>query len=155
MFVKMKTACVTCPLEFVRGSIRPPIGAKKARKTCDIASIRKTRSVGAFTSGSLELTIETGAGESAGVGEGASTGVSSTNTSASADDFFDDLARDLAGDFESDSIACATFFRGMTGMIGVASLKCQHFFRFKHVVADKQREVLLSRHKIFLPDCIA
>ena len=34
------------PCHFVRGSVRTPIGAKKARKMCENESIRKTRSVG-------------------------------------------------------------------------------------------------------------
>src|ERR1044072_4552823 len=46
MLVKTKTACVTCPRLFVRGSLRPPIGAKNARKMCENESMRKTRSVG-------------------------------------------------------------------------------------------------------------
>jgi hypothetical protein len=48
MFVKTKTACVTCPLLFVRGSVRAPIGAKNARKMCEKESMRKTLSVGSF-----------------------------------------------------------------------------------------------------------
>src|SRR5215218_8652164 len=48
MLVKTKTACVTCPRLFVSGSLRPPIGAKNARKICENESIRKTRSVGSF-----------------------------------------------------------------------------------------------------------
>src|SRR5215217_167976 len=48
MLVKTKTACVTCPRLFVSGSLRPPIGAKNARKMCENESIRKTRSVGSF-----------------------------------------------------------------------------------------------------------
>ena len=48
MFVKTKTACVTCPRLFVSGSVRAPIGAKKARKMCENESMRKTRSVGSF-----------------------------------------------------------------------------------------------------------
>src|SRR5215208_2665353 len=48
MLVKTKTACVTCPRLFVRGSLRPPIGAKNARKMCENESMRKTRSVGSF-----------------------------------------------------------------------------------------------------------
>jgi hypothetical protein len=39
---------VTCPRLFVRGSVRAPIGAKKARKMCENESMRKTRSVGSF-----------------------------------------------------------------------------------------------------------
>jgi hypothetical protein len=46
MFVKIKTAWVTCPLEFERGATRFIIGAKKARKICDMESMRKTRSTG-------------------------------------------------------------------------------------------------------------
>src|SRR5215210_1232518 len=48
MLVKTKTACVTCPRLFVRGSLLPPIGAKNARKMCENESMRKTRSVGSF-----------------------------------------------------------------------------------------------------------
>src|ERR1044071_3870735 len=48
MLVKTKTACVTCPRLCVSGSLRPPIGAKNARKMCENESIRKTRSVGSF-----------------------------------------------------------------------------------------------------------
>src|SRR5215216_3047454 len=48
MLVKTKTACVTCPRLFVRGSARPPIGAKNARKMCENESMRKTRSLGSF-----------------------------------------------------------------------------------------------------------
>jgi hypothetical protein len=43
IFVKTKTACVTCPLLFLSGSWRAPIGAKKALKMCDIESIKNTR----------------------------------------------------------------------------------------------------------------
>jgi hypothetical protein len=46
--VKTKTACVTCPRLFVKGSVRAPIGAKNARKMCENESMRKTRSVGSF-----------------------------------------------------------------------------------------------------------
>ena len=55
MLVKMKTACVTCPFVFVKGSTRPPIGAKNARKMCDIESIRYSRSVGA--AGSFDFPV--------------------------------------------------------------------------------------------------
>ena len=48
MLVKTKTACVTCPPLVLKGSARPPIGAKNARKMCEKESIRKTRSVGSF-----------------------------------------------------------------------------------------------------------
>ena len=51
MFVKMKTACVTCPLEVASGAARFAIGAKNARKMCDIESIKKTRSTGLLPAG--------------------------------------------------------------------------------------------------------
>jgi hypothetical protein len=53
----MKTACVTCPLEFDSGAARFAIGAKNARKMCDIESIKKTRSSGLLLAEALKAGI--------------------------------------------------------------------------------------------------
>src|SRR6185295_823096 len=57
MLVKMKTAWVTWPLEVARGAARFAIGAKNARKMCDIESIKKTRSIGLLLAGAFKAGI--------------------------------------------------------------------------------------------------
>src|SRR5882762_4382106 len=51
MLVKIYTAWVTCPFELASGAARFAIGAKNARKMCDMESIRKTRSTGLLPAG--------------------------------------------------------------------------------------------------------
>lgn len=113
MFVNTKTACVTCPRLFVRGSCRIPIGAKNARKMCDIASIKNTRSRGAsVVCAVLSSPTESAASETSVAGsevEGcASAGASWDANIASIGASFGNVAPSLAA-------GLVDFFAGMSG----------------------------------------